>query len=280
MSQQYSPQGFRMLPTGVKHLLIINILFFAATYILRNYADVDLEQYLALYFVGSDLFRPWQYITYMFMHGSIEHIFFNMFALWMFGYILENFWGTRRFLIFYLVCGIGAGLVHSAVIWITSTPVLQAINDYAANPSPDALIQLANEHFHNIINPQWVTEVTNNWRNGVPGSEQYGLLTTDALLDLYRHAIIGIPTVGASGAVYGILLAFGMMFPNERIYLYFMVPIKAKWFVIVYAAIELFTGVMGTNDGIAHFAHLGGMLFGLLLILAWRRKARNDNWSL
>ncbi len=279
MSQQYSPQGFRMLPTGVKHLLIINILMFAATYILRNYAGIDLEQHLALFFIGHDLFRPWQYLTYMFMHGSIEHIFFNMFALWMFGFILENYWGTRRFLIFYLICGIGAGLVHSAVIWITSVPVLSAINDYAANPSPDALIQICNEHFHRIINPEWVTKVTNAWRNGEIIDGGWGYFTTNSLMDLYNQRIIGIPTVGASGAIYGILLAFGMMFPNERIYLYFLVPIKAKWFVIGYAAVELFTGVMGTQDGIAHFAHLGGMLFGLVMILLWRRSANNSNYQ-
>lgn len=263
-----------MLPTGVKHLLIINILMYLATVVFRSSLGIDLDQYLALFFIGSDSFRPWQYITYMFMHGSFEHIFFNMFALWMFGYILENFWGTKRFIIFYLVCGIGAGLVHSAVIWLTSAPVLHAINDYAANPSPDALIQLYNDHFHNIINPQWITEVTNSWRNGF-GSD-YGYMTTNALMEVYNDRIIGIPTVGASGAVYGILLAFGMMFPEERIYLYFLFPIKAKWFVIGYAAIELVTGVLGTNDGVAHFAHLGGMLFGFIMIMMWRHKSRND----
>lgn len=268
-----------MLPTGVKHLLIINVLFCIATMVLRRSMGVDLEQYLALYFVGSDFFRPWQYLTYMFMHGSIEHILFNMLALWMFGYILENFWGTRRFLCFYLICGLGAGLVHTAVIWLTSTPVLHAINDYAATPSPDALIAVCNEHFRNIVNPQWVAQVTNAWRSGLESNVDFGYMTTNALLDLYNTRIIGIPTVGASGAIYGILLAFGMMFPNERIYLYFLVPIKAKWFVIGYAVVELITGVMGTNDGIAHFAHLGGMLFGLIMILMWRKKERSGGYN-
>lgn len=274
MSQQYSPQGFRMLPTGVKHLLIINVLFYLATLVFKRSLDIDLEQYLALFYVGSDHFRPWQYITYMFMHGSIEHIFFNMFALWMFGYILENFWGTRRFLIFYLVCGIGAGLVHSAVIWLTSAPVLHAINLYAENPSPDALLQIYNDHFHKIINPQWITDVTNSWRQGDYVDGGFGYMTTNALMDVYNQRIIGIPTVGASGAIYGILLAFGMMFPEERIYLYFLLPIKAKWFVAGYAVIELFTGILGTNDGIAHFAHLGGMLFGFIMIMIWRRERK------
>jgi len=271
MSQQYSPQGFNMFPTGVKNLLIINVLFYFAAWVLRSRGIADLDDSLALYFIGSDHFRPWQYITYMFMHGSFEHLLFNMFGLWMFGYILENYWGTARFLLFYLVCGVGAGLVHSLVIWITSAPVLADINAFAAAPSADALVQLYGEHFKGIINPAWVSEVSNAWRTNPDGMD-FATTAVDAFTNAYRERIIGIPTVGASGAIYGILLAFGMMFPNERIYLYFIMPIKAKWFVIGYAVVELFTGIMGTNDGIAHFAHLGGMLFGLLLILYWRRK--------
>ncbi len=271
-----------MLPECVKNLLIINVIVYLATWVVRSRFGVDLDDYLALYFVGSDQFRPWQYITYMFMHGNFEHILFNMFALWMFGYILENFWGTKRFLIYYLVCGIGAGLFHSLVIWITSAPVLADINAFAAAPTPDAMIQLYNEHFRDIVNSQWVSEVTNAWRTDpyamVAGSS-YGEFVTGQFMEVYNKFIIGVPTVGASGAVYGILLAFGMMFPNERIYLYFMVPIKAKWFVIGYAVIELITGVLGTNDGIAHFAHLGGMLFGLLLILHWRKQSRRQGWN-
>jgi len=270
MSQNYSPQGFRMLPTGVKHLLILNALFYIAALVFRSSMGIDLDRWLALYYIGSDSFRPWQYLTYMFMHGSFEHIFFNMFALWMFGYILENFWGTRRFVIFYLLCGIGAGVFHTLVTGLMAMPVLNDINIYASNPSPEALIQIYNDHFEGIINPQWITEVTNAWRSGMQGD--FALDTTSALMEVYNKSVIGIPTVGASGAIYGILLAFGMMFPEERIYLYFLVPIKAKWFVVGYAVVELVTGIIGTNDGIAHFAHLGGMLVGLILILIWRRR--------
>ncbi|MBQ7711010.1 MAG: rhomboid family intramembrane serine protease [Bacteroidales bacterium] len=187
-----------MLPTAVKHLLIINVLVFIGTIALERKGFFGITNALALWSVQSGHFQLWQPLTYMFMHASIDHIFFNMFALWMFGCILENFWGTKRFLIYYLVCGLGAAAVNLLV---------------------------------------------------APGG----------------------PTVGASGAVYGILLAFGMMFPNEQIYLYFLLPIKAKWFVIGYAAIELFEGVFHSMDGIAHFAHLGGMLAGLLLILWWRK---------
>ncbi len=186
-----------MLPTVVKNLLIINVIVFLATMVLERYGYVNITSMCALNSIPTGRFRIWQLITYMFMHANVEHIFFNMFALWMFGYVLENFWGSRRFLFYYLVCGVGAGLC-------------------------------------NLLIPGW-----------------------------------GI-TVGASGAVYGILLAFGMTFPNERIYLYFLMPVKAKWFVIGYAAIELMEGFFRA-DGVAHFAHLGGMLFGLLLILYWRK---------
>lgn len=195
-NQYYSPQSFGVLPTGVKNLLIINGIFFLARYALRG-VGIDLDMYLALFPVQTPWFHWWQCFTYMFMHANFEHILFNMFALWMFGYTLENLWGTARFVIYYLACGLGAALVC---------------------------------------------------------------------------ALLGITTVGASGAVYGILLAFGMTFPEQRIYLYFLFPIKAKWFVIGYAAIELFDGIMRSGDGIAHFAHLGGMLTGLIIMLFWRRK--------
>lgn len=186
-----------MLPPVIKNLLIINLIVFLATMLLERNGLYIITNSLALNPIGSGRFHIWQPITYMFMHAGWSHLLFNMFALWMFGYVLENYWGSRRFLFYYFICGLGAALC-------------------------------------NLLVPGW-----------------------------------GI-TVGASGAVYGILLAFGMMFPNERIYLYFFVPIKAKWFVIGYAAIELFEGLL-YNDGIAHFAHLGGMLFGLLLILYWRK---------
>ncbi|MBP5678131.1 MAG: rhomboid family intramembrane serine protease [Bacteroidales bacterium] len=194
---QYQPQGFRLLPPAVKHLLIINVIAYLASLVLeRN--GVFLNMSLGLWSISTGNFRIWQPLTYMFMHGSIDHIFFNMFSLWMFGYVLENFWGTRRFLFYYLACGIGAGLLYMLL----------------------------------------------------PGIHL---------------------TVGASAAVYGILLAFAMSFPNEYIYLYFLVPIKTKWFIIGMIALELFEGVFRSFDGIAHFAHLGGMLIGFLIMLYWRK---------
>lgn len=224
MSQQYSPTGFSALPTVVKNLLIINILAYFTSLTMARF-NIDLNDLLGLHFYMASDFKPHQLITYMFMHGNFEHLFFNMFALWMFGYTLENVWGPRRFLLFYVVCGIGAGLCQEVVQYI----------QYA--------VQLSGYDYVNIRGMH------------MPMAQYLNLMTT----------------VGASGAIYGLLLAFGMLFPESRIYLYFFIPIKAKWFVIGYAVIELLSGFLGSGN-VAHFAHLGGMLFGLLLIRYWRNK--------
>ena len=223
MNEQYSPTGFRVLPTVVKHLLIINILLFLATFALERF-HIDLTNILGLHFFKASDFRIYQFITYMFMHANFGHLFFNMFALWMFGNTLENIWGSKRFLLFYMVCGIGAGLCQELVQYI----------EYATSLSNYATVNTGSQ-----------------------------IIPMSAYLNMMN-------TVGASGAIYGLLLAFGMMFPNSRIYLYFLLPIKAKWFVIGYAVLELIMGIGGA-DNVAHFAHLGGMLFGLLLILYWRK---------
>ncbi len=237
MNEQYSPTGFKVLPTVVKNLLIINVLMFLATITLERF-QIDLTSILGLHFFKASNFRIYQFVTYMFMHANFGHLFFNMFALWMFGNTLENLWGSQRFLLFYMVCGIGAGLCQELVQYIQYTTQLA---DYATVNTGSQIISMST--YLNMMN-----------------------------------------TVGASGAVYGLLLAFGMMFPDSRIYLYFLFPIKAKWFVIGYAVIELITGLTGV-DNIAHFAHLGGMLFGLILILYWKKHGLNGpnfdlkNWK-
>ncbi len=229
MSQQFSPTGFKVLPTVVKHLLIINVLLFLATYTFERF-NIDLTEYLGLHFFKASHFQPYQLITYMFMHANFGHLFFNMFALWMFGNTLENLWGSKRFLLFYMVCGIGAGLCQELVQYI-----------------------------------QYATSLADYSTVNMGGS----IVTMDTYLNMMN-------TVGASGAIYGLLLAFGMMFPNAMIYFYFLIPIKAKWFVIGYAVIELITGLTGV-DNVAHFAHLGGMLFGLFLILYWKKNPAGPN---
>ena len=223
MNEQYSPTGFRVLPTIVKHLLIINVLMFLA-YITLIRFNIDLNDILGLHFFKASDFRIYQLVTYMFMHGNFGHLFFNMFALWMFGNTLENIWGSKRFLLFYMVCGIGAGLCQELVQYI----------QYATSLAQYETVNMSGR-----------------------------IISMDSYLNM-------MTTVGASGAIYGLLLAFGMMFPDSRIYLYFLFPIKAKWFVIGYAVLELILGFQGV-DNVAHFAHLGGMLFGLLLILYWRK---------
>jgi membrane associated rhomboid family serine protease len=225
MSEQYSPTGFRVLPPVVKHLLIINVLLYLATFTMNRF-HIDLTDILGLHFFKASDFRVYQLITYMFMHGNFEHLFFNMFALWMFGNTLENIWGSKRFLLFYMLCGIGAGLCQEVVQYIQYATSLAQYD--SVNLGGGQVIPMAS--YLNLMN-----------------------------------------TVGASGAIYGLLLAFGMMFPNAMIYLYFFVPIKAKWFVIGYAVIELVSGFIGGGN-VAHFAHLGGMLFGLILILVWKKK--------
>lgn len=223
--QQFRPSPYSFLPPVVKNLLIINGIFFLAMIAMDIVWRIDLSKTLGLHYFKASDFHPYQLVTYMFMHGSFGHLFFNMFALWMFGSTMENVWGSKRFFIFYMVCGIGAGLV-----------------------------QEVSQHIYFLSELSNYTTVNLGGRNIVPMSEYLNMMTT----------------VGASGAIYGLLLAFGMTFPNSYIYLYFFLPLKAKWFVMIYAAIELFSGFGGSADGVAHFAHLGGMLFGLVLILMWR----------
>lgn len=225
--------GFNMPPI-TKNLLIINILMFLASFVLLRYG-IDLNALLGLHFFKASGFRLDQIFTYLFMHGSFEHLFFNMFALWMFGRIIEQVMGPKRFLTYYLVCGIGAGLMQELVQYIHYLSILPELPPVSGDQLADAL---------------------NGWN-----------------------------TVGASGAIYGILLAFGMTFPDERMFIIpIPVPIKAKYFVVGYAVVELLSAMLRSGDGVAHMAHLGGMLFGLLLLLHWRRpgglqKRIKDWWN-
>jgi membrane associated rhomboid family serine protease len=189
--------------------------------------------WFALHDIRSPLFRPHQVITYLFLHGSWEHVLYNMFALWMFGSILENYWGPKKFLIFYMICGLGAALAHLAVLYPEMTP---NYIDFHSAP---------------LFEQQQYADNPNLPLNSA--------------------------TLGASGAVFGCLAAMGYLFPNSLIYLYFFVPIKVKWFVLGYAAIELFSGIRSTaGDNVAHWAHLGGGLVGLLLVIYWNRSNRSN----
>ncbi len=247
--EQYRPRGFNFLPPVVKNLLIINGLFFLATMTFESVYHIDLADYLGLHFFESELFKPWQYLTYMFMHGSINHIIFNMFALWMFGYALENLWGSKKFLFYYLATGIGAAIVQTIVVYISFL------------------------HYKSMITPADIQMV---YDNGLKLMQQH-LNYSDPNIGGFNQELNSV-TVGASGGVFGILLAFGMMFPNQEIYLYFLFPIKAKWFVIIYGVAELIFGVTNTQSNVAHFAHLGGMLFGFILIQMWKKNNTHHNY--
>ena len=281
--ERYSPSGFGFLPPVVKNLIIINGLFFLATLVLGNVLHLDLTDYLGLHYFASLKFAPYQFITYMFMHGSFSHIFFNMFALWMFGSVLEQVWGPKKFLLYYIITGIGAALVHYMVFYFQITPVLQSMDAFISNPDLVTLQQFVSNHQFSVSDSSgdFYQAFENFKLNYVTLQQDTGNVQAmqDSInfISAYREHFLSLPVVvGASGAIYGLLLAFGMLFPNSLIYLYLFIPMKAKWFVIIFGAIELFSGFYNQGGNIAHFAHLGGMIFGFLLIMYWKKKSGNQ----
>ncbi len=242
-----SPSAFGNMPDVVKNLLIINGLFFLAS-ITFSGQQVDLSRILGAFYWDSPHFRLWQVITHMFMHANFAHIFFNMFALWMFGTAIERVWGPKRFLIYYMITGLGAFVLHYGVVAWEAQQIIAEIG---------------------------ADQVEMVKRDGTGVLQQGKNYSNPKLAQL--NLIYNIPVVGASGAVFGILLAFGMMFPNTRlIMLFFPVPIKAKYFVMIYGAFELFAGLANRpGDNVAHFAHLGGMVFGYILIKYWSNQEQN-----
>ncbi len=275
--QQYAPRGFSVLPPVVKNLLIINGLVFLAQITAEQVFHLDLVDYLGMHYWGSSKFNPAQLVTYMFLHSTenFYHILFNMFALWMFGNTLENVWGGKRFLTYYLITGVGAALIQMLVQWIGISGIQGDISQVMMSPSPEAFSGFLTNHFPGF-EPQ-LSQFMNAWSMNPkdPTLINQASIYMNDLLNLKMD----ISTIGASGAVFGILLAFGMLFPNALLYLMFIpIPIKAKWFVIGYGAIELFLGVRGSaGDNVAHFAHLGGMIFGFFLIIYWNKKINRFN---
>lgn len=209
------------MPTAIRHIIVINVLIMVMTYLNEDF----MYEKFALFYPTSPFFHWWQPVTHMFMHGGIWHLFFNMYTLFIFGSVLERVWGTRKFLIFYFVTGLGAAAIHTGVEWIQMQ--------------------------------SWLTQAAE------------GSYAAQASI----HALKMTPTVGASGAIYGVLMGYAMLYPDSVLTLIFPpVSLKAKWFVLIFAAIELLTGLTGTGGGIAHFAHLGGLIFGFLLIWYWKKK--------
>lgn len=248
MNQPVRFGRFDVLPPVVKNLLIINGLFFVATYILENKFGIDLAEYLGLFYWTSGEFRPHQVVTHMFMHGSVGHILLNMFALWMFGSVLENIWGSQRFLVFYLITGIGAALFYN----LTQSIEIHFVSQHL---SPEMIEEVKREGFS-------ILQKKLNYSDPYLGS---------------LNAKINMPVVGASGAVYGLLMAFGMLFPNSYLYLYLLVPVKAKYVVgglMIYALVQ---GLIDNpSDNVAHFAHLGGALIAYLIIKYWNKNNRKS----
>lgn len=267
MSNEIRAGGFNILPTVVKNLLIINGLFFLAKIVLAG--KFNLDAIFGLHYFAASDFHIWQIITYMFIHGDFGHLFFNMFALWMFGSSVENAWGERRFLCYYLITGIGAAMIHYLIIYFQIHPSLTLIDAFLSAPSVDTFGQLANV---DRINQAAVAQNV-LYLQAHPGAVTQFVPEIESFRESFLNSF---NIIGASGSVFGLLLAFGMMYPNAEIYVYFLLPIKAKWFVVIYGALELIYGVLGSADGVAHFAHLGGMLFGFLLIMAWRRHDNNS----
>jgi membrane associated rhomboid family serine protease len=239
MSSSFSPGSFEYLPKIVKNIIIINGLFFLATMVLQSAYGIDLIRMFGLRFPAASEFRLWQPITHLFMHGSVQHIFFNMFSFWMFGSVLENVWGPKKFLNFFIITGLGAAILHYIIVYFEDlAPMILSVD-----------MELLNAQ-----GPQ-VTHLEN-----------------------YREAVLNLPNIiGASGAEAGIWMAFAYLFPNSTLYLIFAIPVKAKYLAMVYFGYELFQALrFNPNDNVAHFAHLGGMLVGFIIVKYWFNSNRNS----
>lgn len=249
MIPQRNMNWWSAMPPATKNLILINVIIWLVEVIIPRFGN-QLLNHTALHFCGSDLFNPIQLVTYMFLHDpdSIWHILFNMFTLWMFGRILEQTWGTRRFLIFYLVCGVGAAITQE-VVW-----QLCWLHDYASAIAPQNGLTVA--HMQEVIRDAMASGDT-------------------AFLHAAAQYKAMLLTVGASGAIFGLLLGFAFTFPDMPLYLFFIpIPIKAKYMVLGYGILEFFLGISGAQSTVAHFAHLGGLIFGFLLIMWWRYSGR------
>ncbi len=239
-------RGFFAMPPVVKNIIMLNIVMLLLYYVVSSVFGVDLNSKLGLYFPESANFKPYQILSHMFMHGGIWHLFFNMYALFIFGQVLENVWGPKRFFIYYMVCGLGAALVHETVIAFEYRNIMNHI-------SPDQLQIVLNDGAEYFKEGKVFTDIT--------------------MKDL--QLLLNTPTVGASGAIFGVLLAFGVLFPNTQLMLLFPpIPIRAKYFVLIYGGIELYLAFTQPGSNIAHAAHLGGMLFGYILIKYWQKTAK------
>ena len=278
-------QSWSSMPPVVKNLLILNGLMYLASFSFMQGFGVNFWEIFGLHYFQSDLFEPFQVVTYMFMHSQFDlsHLLFNMFAVWMFGSTIESVWGSKRFLIYYLLTGFGAAFLHYAIIAVDLYPLITTLDQLVDAGDAQSIAAFMAEHnYGNYVsatfNPKGYALVQSTFSQAQlelavnPDNTQLVYEAREFLLQ-YRDFVADSPNVvGASGALFGILLAFGMMFPNVSLYMMFIpIPIKAKYFVIGYGAIELYSAFSANpGDNVAHFAHLGGMLFGFNIIKFWQ----------
>jgi rhomboid family protein len=233
-NNSYRPSGVGGMPVVTKNIIIINVIVFVASMIAQS-RGIDLTALLGLHYYLAPDFKPHQFVTYIFMHGSVSHILFNMLGVYVFGQVLERQWGPKRYLIFYIVTGLGAALAQYVVMYFQANEIIAWYNERIMSP--------------------------------LAGAEIKSQLIENKFNDLNSLVV-----VGASGSLFGLLGAFGILFPNQMLYLYFFVPVKAKWLVIGYGALELFSGWRSDPlDNVAHFAHIGGLLVGVIIVLIWKR---------
>lgn len=281
--QRIEPRRWDSMPVVVKNLIIINALFFLAVFALKRAFNIDLYSLLGLHYPGSAEWEPWQLLTFQFMHSdsSLWHIGLNMLSLWMFGAVLENSWGAKRFLAFYITCGVGAALAFLGVAYLRYHGLGDAIQEFATLPTVESLKTLAQGDFYSIARmDELQTGLLSEYdkvSRMAPGADRgiYLRQLADEAQLIYTRLIDGILVVGASGGVAGVVTAFALFFPRSKLYLYLIIPVEARFIVIGYAAYETYNAIWGGGSGIAHEAHLGGMLTGLIFVLiAFKRFPR------
>ncbi len=268
---------FGRLTPVARNLIIINVAFL----LIESLVQIRLDRILALHYIHSEFFFPTQYFTYMFMHADFYHLLFNMFGLLIFGPLLESFWGSSRFLIFYLVTGIGAGALYSGINFVELNGLREQVMNFTENPDPEIFMLYAAKHLDQTYFRElagYIYEVVNRlgFKSVMDFAEAYYdnpnngsyIQVAENLMESHYRLHANIPMVGASGAIFGILMAFGLLFPNTQLMLLFPpIPIKAKYLVLAYGIWTLFNIFQDRpGDNVAHFAHLGGMIFGFIMV--------------
>lgn len=259
------------IPPVVKNIIIINVIIFALSSLFSDSLSNFMYRHLALFSIKSPLFEPHQIVTHIFMHGNFAHIFFNMFGVFMFGRVLEQLWGSKKMLIFYTVTGLGAAFIHLTVNYVQMSHMVNLAAQFDAAPGYSLFNTIVTKYGSRSQDYNQIMDFMQQWFYN-PDDPSF-MENAKIYVTNITYSNLNIPTVGASGAVFGLLIAFAMMFPDVELMLIFLpIPIKAKYFVPVYALLELFFGVAGFRwDNVAHFAHLGGALFGFILIKIWKR---------